>query len=274
MTTASPALRTPAVRTATPSLRTQFGALTMRHVRAMLRQPAYLSISLIQAVLWLPLFGSVFRSVTDIPGFGSGSYISFLTPGVVVMSAFFSAAWAGMGFINDMERGVMDRLLASPARRSAIVGSVLAYQALLTTVQTVIILLLGWALGTDYAGGVLGLLLLLLASIGIGMLLAAFSSGLAMLVRKEESLVAASNFLALPLTFMSSTLMARDLLPGWIQSIALVNPLDWAVTVAREAITADPDWGSMLWRLGALAGLTLLAGWLAARSFRSYQRSL
>jgi hypothetical protein len=71
--------------------------------------------TLIQPVIWLLLFGQLFKSVADIPGFTAASYITFLTPGVVVMSAMLSAGWSGMSYVVDMERGVMDRFLVSRA---------------------------------------------------------------------------------------------------------------------------------------------------------------
>ena len=51
------------------------------------RQPAFLVITLMQPIIWLLLFGALFKAVTEIPGFHGGSYIDFLTPGVVVMLA-------------------------------------------------------------------------------------------------------------------------------------------------------------------------------------------
>ncbi|HEX8859263.1 MAG TPA: ABC transporter permease, partial [Actinomycetes bacterium] len=65
-----------------------------------------ISISLVQPVIWLLLFGQLFKRVVEIPGFAAGSYITFLTPGVVVMTAVFSGGWAGMGVISDIDRGV------------------------------------------------------------------------------------------------------------------------------------------------------------------------
>jgi ABC-2 type transport system permease protein len=267
--------RSTAPTTVTPaSARAQFAALTLRHVRALLRMPAYLAISIVQAVVWLPLFGSLFSAVADVPGFGGTDYIDFLTPGVVVMSALFSAGWAGMTFITDIDRGVMDRMLASPARRWALVGSSLAYQAVLATAQTTIIVLLGWALGTRYETGVPGVLVLIVVAMVLSMAVAGLSNALALVVRKEELLIAATNFLVLPLTFLSTATMARNLMPDWIQTAAQFNPVDWAVTAAREAIATDPDWMIVGTRLGCLLALMLFAGWLATRAFRAYQHSL
>ena len=81
-----------------------------------------------QPVIWLLLFGALFKRVVDIPGFGGGSLHRFLTPGVVIMTALFSAGWSGMTVIDDIDRGVMDRFLVSPVRRGALIAGRLAYQ--------------------------------------------------------------------------------------------------------------------------------------------------
>ena len=70
--------------------------LTLRHLRALPRQPWYVAITLVQPIIWLLLFGALFKRVVEIPGFGAASYIAFLTPGVVVMTAcspMAGAAW-------------------------------------------------------------------------------------------------------------------------------------------------------------------------------------
>jgi ABC-2 type transport system permease protein len=78
----------------------------------------------------------------------------------------------------------------------------------------------------------------------------------------------------LPLTFLSSAFMQRDLMPGWIQTVARYNPVEWTVQAGREALTAQPDWGLVLSRMGLLAALALVCTWLATRAFRTYQRAI
>ncbi|SBW28656.1 hypothetical protein FDG2_5823 [Candidatus Protofrankia californiensis] len=68
--------------------------------------------------------------------------------------------------------------------------------------------------------------------------------------------------------------MAKDLMPGWMQAVALVNPVDWAVTAVREVGSVDPDWLSVGLHLSYLAALALVAGRLATRAFDVYHRSL
>jgi ABC-2 type transport system permease protein len=82
--------------------------MTQRHSRALVRQPYFLASTLTQPMIWLFLFGALFRSVTEIPGFAAGgSYLDYLMPGVVVMTALFSSGWSGMGIIEDLSPGLM-----------------------------------------------------------------------------------------------------------------------------------------------------------------------
>ena len=65
------------------------GYMTATHLRQLWRQPWWIAVSLVQPVIWLLLFGALFQSVADLPSFGSDSYIEFLAPGIVIMTAFF-----------------------------------------------------------------------------------------------------------------------------------------------------------------------------------------
>jgi hypothetical protein len=153
--------------------------VTLRYLRVIARQPAFLFIALVQPIIWLLLFGALFKAVTQIPGFHGGSYIDFLTPGVVVMLAVSSAGWTGMGFIDDINGGVMDRMLAAPVWRGALnLGSVL--QAVIQIlIQTLLIVLLALALGAHYENGVGGVLILMLVASLLGGAFASLSNGLA-----------------------------------------------------------------------------------------------
>lgn len=250
------------------------GFLTGRLLRATARQPVFIVITLIQPLIWLLLFGQLFKRIVEIPGFGGGSYIAFLTPGVVIMTVLFSAGWTGMAFIEDMERGVMDRMLASPVSRGAMMASSTLNQAVSTVIQSVIVVVLGLVLGARFDGGVLGVVVLLVAAVLLAAAFSSLSNAMGMLTRTRESLIGFTTMLTLPLAFLSSAMMSRSVAPSWIQHVMDYNPVDWAVTASRSALSADPDWGGIVLRLGGLALVALAIGWLATRSFRAYQRSL
>ncbi len=250
------------------------GFLTGRLLRATMRQPAFVAITLVQPMIWLLLFGQLFKRVVEIPGFTGGTYIGFLTPGVVVMTVLFSSGWTGMAYIEDMDRGVMDRMLSSPLSRGAMMASSTVNQAVSTVVQSLVIVAVGLAAGASYDGAVAGVLVMLAAAVLLAGSFSALSNGIALLVRTRESLIAFSTMLTLPLTFLSSAMMDRSTTPGWIRTVSGYNPVDWAVVASRQALSADPDW-SMVWaRLGGLAAVALVTGWIATRAFRMYQRSL
>ena len=251
--------------------------LSLRSVKSLTRQPIFLVITLIQPMVWLLLFGALFRSVVDLPGFGGGgdvTFMEYLTPGVIAMTALFSAMWAGTVYIDDMQRGVMDRLLASPVRRGAMMNGTLVYQSLTSVVQTVIVLVVAWLAGARFGGGVIGSVVPLVSACLLTVICAALSNAIALMARQQEALIGISQFLSLPMTFLSSAIMDPALAPHWIRACARFNPLDWAVVASRETLLGTPDW-SLVWpRLGALAVLSLVMGMLATRTFSAYQRSI
>jgi ABC-2 type transport system permease protein len=248
--------------------------VSLRYIRTLLRQPAFIVITLIQPVIWLLLFGALFKSVTEIPGFHGGSYIDYLTPGVVVMLAVSSAGWTGMGFIEDINGGVMDRMLVSPAWRGALnLGSV-AQSVLSVMLQTILVVLLALVLGADYTHGVGGIAILVVVAAMLAAIFASLSNGLGVLTRQRESLIGAVTLFLLPLTFLSSALMQTSLAPGWIHTVAKFNPVNWAAEAARSAAMGSLDWGLVAGRVGLLAALVVLSAAFATRAFGVYQRSL
>lgn len=248
--------------------------MTYRSLRNLARQPWYVAFTLVQPIIYLLLFGALFQRIVQLPGFGSDSYITFLTPGIVVMTAMFSAGWNGMSTVDDLDRGILDRFLVSPVSRPALIAGRLVQSSVVIVIQSVIIVALGWLRGADYPGGLEGIALLIVCAILLAAPFAALSNGMALVMRKEESVIGAVNFILLPLTFLSPVFMAQDLMPEWMQSVTRFNPVTWAITAAREVLKVDPDW-SLVWsRMGYLAIFAAVSLVLATRAFRAYQRSI
>jgi len=247
--------------------------LVGRRLRPLLRQPVYLAFTLSTPVIWLFLFGQLFRGITVLPGFPSGSYLSFLVPGIVIMTAMLSSGWAGTNYVADMDRGILDRLLVTPTRRVAIVAGDLGTQAITTVVQSLIILGLGLLAGARFPGGVGPAVALLVAAVLVGWSFAALSIAVALLVRRQESIIAIFNFLGLPLSFLSSTLMPAQLMPAWIQAISRFNPISWGVTVGRQLLAPAVAWGTVGSHLLYLLALAAALIALCSAAFGSYQRS-
>ena len=249
--------------------------LTGRKLHALVRQPMVLAMGVVQPVIWLFLFGEMFRRVIDIPGFAfQGSYLAYLIPGIVAMNAMSGNMWAGMAMIEEIDRGTLNRFLVTPASRLAIMNAAVAEQAVSTTVQTLIIVGLGWAGGASYPGGAAGIVILIVASIEVGVLWGALSNMTGMLLRAREAIIGVYTFFMLPLMFLSSAFMQPGFLPGWMQAIARWNPLNWEVEMGRSALSASPDWSAIAIRGGGLLALALICVALALRTFRSYAKNV
>lgn len=274
-TTATPTRsRTPGRPPRAGTALTHTGVLVARQLRGVVRVPAFLVMNLVQPMIWLLLFGQLFRSVVQIPGFTSGTtYLEFLTPGVVMMMALFGSAWAGTSYIQDMERGVMDRLLTSPTHRGALMVSSLVYQAVLTVVQTLVVLAVAWWCGARFGGGVGGLLVLLLGAVLLTATFSALSNIAALVGRDQTVLIGVSQLLTIPLMFLSSALMDTRLAAPWVADVAAFNPFEWAVVAGRGALADEPDWVDVGTHLGYLGALAVVMAWAATQAFRTYQRS-
>lgn len=247
--------------------------LTARVLRNLARQPIWIVVMIVQPMFWLLLYSQLFGRLTDLPGFGTDSYVDYLTPGVAVMTAFFSGSWAGMGMIEDLDRGVVERFLTTPARRGAVVFGRILESGIVAALQVVLILLTGLALGATN-GGVTGWLVILVASFFVAAGFAGVSHGVALLTRQEASMIAVAQFIGLPLLFLSSLLIARELTPGWMQDLSLLNPVEWAVRAARGEALPGTGWDEMGAFLALLVAFTAATGAFATWCFRSYQRAL
>jgi ABC-2 type transport system permease protein len=248
--------------------------MTVRQARNLLREPIWIVLLLVQPMVWLVLYGQLFRNVTKLGGFGTASYITFLAPAIVVMNAFFGATWSGMSMIADLDHKVVERFLATPASRFAIVLSQIVRSAITAAIQAVVILVVSLALGVRVHTGALGWLVIILAAILVNSAFAGISQAIALLTRREATMIAVANFIGLPLLFLSTTMIARSQMPGWMQTAAKFNPVDWGVKAAREVVLPGTSWSSVGWYLFLLLALSAATAAWATWTFRAYQRSL
>ena len=230
--------------------------MILRQTRNLMREPIWIVLLLVQPMVWLLLYGQLFKNVTRLGGFGTGSYITFLAPAIVVMNAFFGATWSGMSMIYDLDHKIVERFLATPGSRLAIVLSQIVRSALTAAIQAIVILLVALALGVRVHTGAVGWAVIILAAILVNSAFAGLSQAIALLTRRE------------------ATMIARPQMPGWMQTAAKFNPVDWGVNAAREVVLPGTAWGNVGLYLLLLLGLTALTSAWATWTFRAYQRSL
>jgi ABC-2 type transport system permease protein len=247
--------------------------MVVRQARNLMREPIWIALLLIQPMIWLLLYGQLFSRVPALRG-GANTYVEFLLPGVVIMNAFFGGTWAGMAMITDLDRHVVDRFLATPASRLAIVLSQVVRAGLTAIIQAIVLLLVGLALGVRVHGGALGVVVVLCAAALISMVFAGVSNGIALVVRREATMIATANFIGLPLMFLSSILITQRVMPSWMQTVSRFNPVNWGVQAGRHAVVTGNGWATVSEFLLLLLAAVVLTSSFATWCFRSYQRSL
>ncbi len=219
--------------------------LFQKYLRINLRMPLWSLFGLIQPLLWLFIFGALFSSFAQLPGFPTPSYIDFLLPGVVVMTVLFGSSWSGVSLLREIDSGVVDKMLVSPVSRTAIVLSRVLHSAAQVLVQCLLVLLAGWLYGAQVTASPLAFLgafaLILLLAVGF----ASLSNGLAMLLQREEPLVVMGNMMTLPLMFFSSALVPATMMPDWIRWLSAINPIEYAVSGIRLLLIPGAETGGL-----------------------------
>ena len=251
----------------------QTGWMIVRQLRNVSRQPVWVGVMVVQPLIWLLLYGQLFSRV-EVLRAGASSYVEFLVPGIICMNAFFAGSWSGLATIEDLEHHVIDRFLAAPTARSAIVLSQVLRAGIIAIAQAVAVLLLGLAVGVHVHGGAAGWLVVLAASAFLATTFAGLSHGIALLVRREASMIAVANLIGLPLVFLSAILIPTQQMPGWIEQVSRFNPVNWGVRAARNGVTTGGEWGVTSGSLLLLLAATVATTTFATLCFRAYQRSV
>ncbi len=216
-------------------------ALTKRLFIQLQRRPSTLIAGIIQPLMWLILFGALFQNAPQ-GLFGNGlSYGQFLGAGVIVFTAFAGALNAGLPVMFDREFGFLNRLLVAPlASRFSIVAASAIYIIALSLIQAVAIVAASAFLGAGFPNPVgLGIIALIVFLLVVGV--TALSLGLAFALPGHIELIAVIFVTNLPLLFASTALAPLSFMPGWLQVVASLNPLSYAIEPIRY-LYLHSDW--------------------------------
>jgi ABC-2 type transport system permease protein len=208
-------------------------ALTRRLFIQLQRRPSTLVAGIIQPVMWLVLFGALFQNAPKGLFGSTTNYGQFLAAGVIVFTAFAGALNAGLPVMFDREFGFLNRLLVAPlASRFSIVFASAIFIISQSLLQAAVIVAAAAFLGAglpDTAGLCAIALIVFLLALGV----TAISLGLAFALPGHIELIAVIFVTNLPLLFASTALAPLSFMPGWLQVIATLNPLSYAIEPIR-----------------------------------------
>lgn len=254
-------------------------ALTRRLFIQLKRRPTTLIAGIIQPLMWLVLFGALFKNVPEGLFGTSQSYGQFLSAGVIVFTAFSGALNAGLPVMFDREFGFLNRLLVAPlASRFSIVMASAIFITTLSLIQTLAIMVLSFFMGAglpNTVGLAIVALIVLLLVLGV----TALSLGLSFALPGHIELIAVIFVTNLPLLFASTALVPLAFMPTWLQVVASLNPLSFAIEPIRylylhndwsfTSVVMEAPWGSV-----SLAGSLLLLFGFDALALLSIQKLL
>jgi ABC-2 type transport system permease protein len=247
----------------------QVGSLARRSVLRTLRQPAMVIPSLTFPLMLLAVNSGGLTSATNLPGFPTNSYVTFVLAVAFVQGGLFGAMSAGTNIANDVETGFLSRLSLTPLRRTALLVGQLAGVVALGLIQAVVFLTVGLIAGahleTGLAGGIVIVLLMLTMALAFGGLgaFAALRAGTAEAVQGLFPLMFAALFL-------SSTSLPRQLIEiDWFRAVTTINPVSYMLEGIRALLITGWDGQALALAFGLTGGiaiLTLTASSMALRT--------
>ena len=218
-----------------------------RWTRRTLRQPMFLFFALLQPVLFFVLFTQSFSRIGSMPGFdtitGTSSYLTYYSAAVVMQTVLTSSMQAGMGFVQDIESGFMDKMKAAPIRRSSILLGKVLSDGVRIILQTLIILGICAALGVSFVTGLPGVLLLLVLALTFGIAWSGISTFVALATKNTEATFMVAMITTFPLLFLSTAVMPKPFLPEWVQSFSAYNPISYISDAYHGIVITGYDWG-------------------------------
>ncbi|WP_093222923.1 ABC transporter permease [Sphingomonas sp. NFR15] len=239
---------------------TQVHAVTAAEVMKLAHDPMDLVTRAVQPILWLLLFGQV---MAQVHGLTNGSYLDFLSPGVLAQSVLFVAIFYGLSAIWERDLGILHRYMVSPAPRSALViGKAIASSARGIT-QGIVIYACAALLGVKLSFAPANLLGVLVMVFIASALFSTFSLIIACIVKTRERFMGIGQFLTMPIFFASDAIYPIELMPPWLRAIAHFNPLTYEVdglralmlTVGRSHFPLTVDYGAPVMLLALLIAL-------------------
>jgi ABC-2 type transport system permease protein len=211
-------------------------------------------------LLYTYLFGGALAS-------SPREYLQDLLPGILVMTVSMITIYTGTGLCNDVEKGIYDRFRSLPIWRPAVLVGMLIADAGRYVAASVVVLLLGIALGFRPDGGIVGVVaavaLLLVFSFSLSWVWSLFG----LKAQTAETVMQMSMSILFPLTFASNVFVDPDTMPGWVQAFVKVNPVTHLTDASRALMHGTSVGGSIGWVLLWSAGLLVVFAPLTMRAY-------
>ena len=217
----------------------------LRNLKTWLAQPASVIATVLMSLFFFLFFGAPLGSTTQLAGFPSDDYEAYLTGMLLIMTVAFGGSDVAFALLTDILSGYFDKLLLAPVNRFSILMGALLVSGTRALVQVLVIVAMAYALGVTFKAGVLGVLAIVLVSTTFGISMACL--GLIIALRTKSVQVTQNIWLLfMPLAFMTTAFMPKELLSGWFKIAVTLNPVDYIMVAVRTMIIEGWEWDSIL----------------------------
>jgi ABC-2 type transport system permease protein len=243
-------------------------ALTRRDLIRFSRDRSQILGALGRPAIWMLLFASGLHHAFTGLGGGAGTgtgYKQFAYAGAIAMTILFGGMFQGVTIVWDREFGMLRAVLVAPVSRTAIVVGKTVAGASVTLLQ-------GFAAAAfaplvDVRIGPLDALRLTLAMAVMALAVTALGVTVGSRMRTFEGFGVISNFVVLPLYFLSGGVFPPEGLPAWMRALVMANPVSYGVDLMRAAI-GQPHAFSAALDVAVQVGFAIVMCAAAMTSFR------
>ena len=209
-----------------------------REITPELRSPINIIFTMGQPLLFLVLFGSMLVGTGADLGSGTGDVWQWFVPGILVMTCLMGPLSAGHSMLTELTGGQMERFLATPISRTAIILGRTGKDTVTLFAQAVVLTAIAVPLGMQLhlPGALATMALLVVMATG----LSALSYVLAIASMPNGTLFwIVTQTLLFPVMLLSGILLPVDAGPSWLGAVAVVNPVTHIVDAARALFVGD-----------------------------------
>jgi ABC-2 type transport system permease protein len=247
------------VRAARPAaqagLLTEIALVTRRNLLTILRTPQAIVPPLIISIFFLVIYNSTLGEAANfLPGLSGNSYLGFILPLSIVSASLSGSGIAAQNLVRDIETGYFDKLLLTPVSRTALLLGPIIAGAIILGLQAALVVLVATFMGLESATGILGILALIGLAVLLGLGFAGFTVSAA-LGSGSAAVTQAASFLFFPLTFLTASFVPLELLSGWLEVAARINPITYVLEAMRSLL--NEGWNTTALLQGVVACVIL-----------------
>ncbi len=233
--------------------------LTGRSMKHVMRSPDTIITTAVMPIVIMLLFIYVFGgAVTTGQDTGSGEYIDYVLPGVLLITVAMGVSYTAYRLFIDMQGGIFDRFHSMPVARSSALCAHVLTSLVANIISAVLVTGVALLMGFRTGAGVLGWL----AVAGIMVLFIFALTWVAVLSGLSAKSVDGASAVLQPLIFLpliSSAFVPTESMPGPVRWFAEHQPVTSIVDTIRDLFVQQPVSGDIWVALAWCVGISVAA---------------